>query len=62
MGKMIGITRKEWKKYKDDWAANKPAGTKVVVYDRPMVYNKKRSAITVYGKFELSEGGVWIRV
>lgn len=59
---MISLTRKEWVKYRDAWAEDKSVGTKVVVYDRPMVYNKRRNAIAVFGKFELSEGREWIRL
>lgn len=59
---MISLTEKEWERNRDEWRESKPVGTKVVVYGRPLIYNKKRTPITVLGKFELMEGGVWKRL
>lgn len=56
---MISLTRGEWERYRDEWSKSKPVGTKVVVYGRPLVYNKKRTPIAVLGKYELVEGGEW---
>lgn len=60
MGKVISLTKKEWERYKDDWRQTKDPGTKVVVYDRPIVYNRKRSAISVFNKFVLTKDRRWI--
>lgn len=59
---MITLTEKEWKNNKDKWAESKPIGTRVIVYGHPIHYNKKTSPISVYGKFELREGGTWARL
>lgn len=59
---MITLTIKEWQQNKEDWAKNMEIGSRVMVYDKPMVYNKKRTPISVLGKFELREGGQWVKL
>lgn len=59
---MISLTVKEWAEQKESLAKSKPVGFKVVVYTRPIVYNKKKSPVTILGKFELSKERKWVRL
>lgn len=59
---MITLTLKEWTAYKDEWAKSHDIGTKVIVYSRPIIYSKKRSQITVYGKFILGDNREWVKL
>lgn len=59
---MISLTVKEWADQKKRLAKEKPVGFKVVVYNRPILYNKKKSPVTILGKFVLSEAREWVRL
>lgn len=59
---MISLNKNEWEQKKEEWAKKKDPGFRVLVYDREVSYKNNKSKVQILGKFELTEGGIWMKI